>query len=139
MLKDFKEFALKGNVLDLAVGIIIGAAFTKVVNSLVTDIIMPPLGLLTKSTDFVKEWGFKLPIPGVGEATVKMGSFLDSLLQFGIVAFAVFLLVRAINKLRTPPAAPAAVPPTRECPFCTSTISLKASRCPFCTSELPPQ
>jgi len=135
MLKDFKEFALKGNVLDLAVGFIVGAAFTKVVNSLVTDILMPPLGLLTKSTDFVKSWGVKLPVYGVGETTIKIGSFLDSLIQFIIVAFAVFLLVKAINRLRsTTPAAPS----TRECPYCASSISLKATRCPCCTSEVKP-
>ena len=141
MLKEFKEFALKGSVLDLAIGIIVGAAFTKVVNSLVTDLLMPPLGLLTKSSDFVKEWGIKLPVPGVGEATIKIGSFLDNVVQFLIVAFAVFLLVRAINRLRVPaPATPAAptAPVIRECPYCTSAISVKATRCPFCTSQVPP-
>ncbi|MEI6351267.1 MAG: large conductance mechanosensitive channel protein MscL [Verrucomicrobiota bacterium] len=137
MLKEFKEFALKGNVLDLAIGFIVGAAFTKVVNSLVSDIIMPPLGLLTKSTDFVKTWGIKLPIPGVGEATIKIGSFLDNLIQFTIVAFAVFLLVKAVNRLRPAKPAPAA-PATRECPYCASTISVKASRCPNCTSQITP-
>ena len=137
MLKEFKEFALKGNVLDFAVGIIVGAAFTKVVNSLVTDLIMPPLGLLAKSPDFVKAWGIRLPIPGIGEATIKIGAFLDSVVQFLIVAFAVFLLVRAINKLRGPQPAPAA-PTTRECPFCASTISVKATRCPHCTSQVEP-
>lgn len=133
MLKEFKEFALKGNVLDLAVGFIMGVAFTKVVNSLVTDIIMPPLGLLTKSTDFVKTWGIKLPIYGVGETTIKIGSFLDSLIQFGIVAFAIFLLVKAINKMRAPE-----TKVTRECPECASSISVKAARCPFCTSPVTP-
>jgi len=135
MLKDFKEFALKGNVLDLAVGIIIGAAFTKVVNSLVTDIIMPPIGLITRSSDFVKTWGITLPVPGDGAAVViKIGSFLDSVVQFLIVAFAIFLLVRAINKLRSSKAA--AAPATRECPYCASAISVKATRCPCCTSQL---
>jgi len=140
MLKEFKEFALKGSVLDLAVGIIVGAAFTKIVNSLVTDIIMPPLGLLTGSADFVKEWGIKLPIPGVGDATIRIGSFLDNVLQFLIVAFAIFLLVRAINSLRhaeAPAPAPAA-PPTRECPYCLSAIPVKATRCPHCTSQVTP-
>ena len=139
MLKEFKEFALKGSVLDMAVGIIVGAAFTKVINSLVSDIIMPPLGLLTRSSDFVKEWGLKLPVPGVGEATIKIGSFLDNIVQFLIVAFAIFLLVRAVNRLRRSPeaaeAAPA-VPATRECPYCLSTIPLKASRCSHCTSQV---
>ncbi|MEI8235203.1 MAG: large conductance mechanosensitive channel protein MscL [Verrucomicrobiota bacterium] len=137
MLKEFKEFALKGSVLDMAVGIIVGAAFTKVINSLVSDIIMPPLGLLTRSSDFVKEWGIKLPIPGVGEATIKIGSFLDNILQFLIVAFAIFLLVRAINRLRRTQAAPAA-PATRECPYCLSAIPAQASRCAHCTSPLTP-
>ena len=138
MLKDFKEFALKGNVLDMAVGIIVGAAFTKVVNSLVTDIILPPLGLITKTSDFVKTWGLKFSVPGINEqVTIRIGSFLDSVIQFALVAFAIFLLIRAINKLRAPqPTAP--LPPTRECPYCTSSISVKATRCPFCTSPVNP-
>jgi large conductance mechanosensitive channel len=142
MIRDFKEFALKGNALDLAVGIIIGAGFTKIVNSLVSDIIMPPLGLLTKSTDFVKTWGLELPIPGVGVAKILVGSFLDSVLQFLIVAFAAFLLVRAFNQLRKRSLMGTVIdsitPTTRECPFCISPISKKATRCPACTSELPP-
>ncbi|MDD5350998.1 MAG: large conductance mechanosensitive channel protein MscL [Chthoniobacteraceae bacterium] len=139
MLKEFKEFALKGNMLDMAVGIIIGAAFTKVINSLVSDILMPPLGLLTGSADFVKEWGIKLPVPGMGETTIKIGSFLDNIVQFLIVAFAIFLLLRVINRLRRAeaPAAPAA-PPARECPYCLSAIPEKATRCAHCTSQLPP-
>lgn len=139
MFKEFKEFALKGSVLDLAVGIIIGAAFTKVVNSLVSDILMPPLGLLTRSSDFVKEWGLKLPVPGVGETTIKIGSFLDNIVQFLIVAFAIFLLVRAINRLQRAKAAePApAAPATKECPYCLSAIPVKATRCAHCTSQLP--
>ena len=139
MLKEFKDFALKGSVLDLAVGIIIGAAFTKVVNSLVTDILMPPIGLLTKSSDFVKQWGIRLPVPGGEAAVIKIGSFLDSLVQFLIVALAIFLLVRAINRLRSSQAAAApAAPATRECPYCTSAISVKAKRCPCCTSQVTP-
>jgi len=136
MLKEFKEFALKGNVLDLAVGIIIGAAFTKVVNSLVTDIIMPPIGLLTKSSDFVKTWGIKLPVSGGDAAIIKIGSFLDAVFQFLIVAFAIFLLVRAINRMRSVQKATA--PATRECPYCTSAIPVKATRCPCCTSQVTP-
>lgn len=136
MFKEFKEFALKGSMLDMAVGIIIGAAFTKVVNSLVGDILMPPLGLLTRSTDFVKQWGITLPIHGVGATTIRVGSFLDAILQFLIVAFAIFLLVRAINRLRAPAAEVTAAPAIRECPYCTSSISVKAKRCPFCTSQL---
>jgi len=134
MFKEFKEFALKGNILDLAVAFIMGAAFTKVVNSLVSDILMPPIGLLTKSSDFVKQWGIRLPVPD-GEVVIKIGSFLDSLVQFLLVAFAIFLLVRAINKMRGAP--PAAAPTTRACPYCTSAISVKATRCPCCTSQIP--
>ena len=137
MFKEFKEFAFKGNVLDLAVGIIIGAAFTKVINSLVTDILMPPIGLLTKSSDFVKQWGIKLPVPGGEHAVIRIGSFLDSVTQFLIVAFAIFLLVRAVNKLRSSQAAAAPAPAMRECPFCASAISVKATRCPCCTSQIP--
>ena len=136
MFKDFKEFAFKGNVLDLAVGIIIGAAFTKVINSLVTDVLMPPIGLLTKSSDFVKQWGIQLPVPGGDHAVIKIGSFLDSIVQFLIVAFAIFLLVRAVNRLRSSQAAAAPAPATRECPFCASAISVKATRCPCCTSQI---
>jgi len=137
MFKDFKEFAFKGNVLDLAVGIIIGAAFTKVINSLVTDVLMPPIGLLTKSSDFVKQWGIQLPVPGGDHAVIKIGSFLDSIVQFLIVAFAIFLLVRAVNRLRSSQAATVPAPATRECPFCASAISVKATRCPCCTSQIP--
>ena len=138
MLKEFKEFALKGNVVDMAVGIIIGAAFTKVVNSLVADIILPPLGLLTKSSDFVKNWGIQLGIPGIDEhVTLRIGSFLDSVIQFTLVAFAIFLVIRAINRLRAPQPAPPA-PATRDCPYCTSAISVKATRCPCCTSTVKP-
>ena len=136
MFKEFKEFALKGSVLDLAVGIIIGAAFTKVVNSLVTDIIMPPIGMLTKSSDFVKQWGLKLPIPGDGEVVIKIGSFLDAVVQFLIVAFSIFLIVRAINRMRG--AQEAKAPATRECPYCLSAMPVKASRCPHCTSQVTP-
>ena len=138
MFKEFKEFAFKGNVVDLAVGIIIGAAFTKVVNSLVTDILMPPIGLLTQSSDFVKQWGIQLPVAGGEHVVIKIGSFLDSVVQFLLVAFAIFLLVRAINRLRSSQAAAApAAPATRECPFCASAIPVKATRCPCCTSQLP--
>jgi large conductance mechanosensitive channel len=138
MLKEFKEFALKGSVVDLAVGIIIGAAFTKVVNSLVSDLLMPPLGLLTGSTDFVKQWGIVLPIPGAGQATIRIGSFFDAILQFLIVAFAIYLVIRAINHLRASSAAAQAKaePAPRECPYCAFPIPMKAKRCPFCTSQL---
>lgn len=132
MFKEFKEFALKGNVLDMAVGIVIGAAFTAVVNSLVADIITPPLALIQPDAQTFND--FTIPLGGA--ATIKIGSFINHVIQFTIVAFAIFLVVRAINRLRAP-AAPAAPAPTRECPYCTSAISPKATRCPHCTSQLP--
>jgi large conductance mechanosensitive channel len=153
MLKEFKEFALKGNVVDMAVGIIIGGAFGALVNSLVNDVMMPPLGLFLKGVDFsnlfvVLRDGSK-PAPylaladakAVGAVTLNYGLFINALIGFLIMAFAVFLLVRSINRLRSiseKPAASAvaAVPQTKECPYCFSTIPVKAVRCPNCTSQL---
>ncbi len=148
MLKDFKEFALRGNVVDMAVGIIIGAAFSTIVTSLVSDILMPPIGILLGNVDFssffiVLREG-KIPGPYVspsaakaaGAVTVNYGLFVGTIISFLIVAFSVFLLVRSINKLRRqeePPPAPAT---TKECPYCLSVIPLKAVRCAQCTSEL---
>lgn len=143
MLKEFKEFAMRGNVLDLAVGIIIGAAFGKIITSLVNDIIMPPVGLLLGKVNF-SELYFNLSgqtYPSLaaaqeaGAPTINYGLFLNSIVDFLIVAFVIFLIVRQVNKLTAKPAAPAA-PTTKECPFCASTIPLKATRCPACTSEL---
>jgi len=132
MLKDFKEFALRGNVLDMAVGIVIGAAFTAVVNSLVKDVITPPLSLIQPDAKTFED--FVIPL---GQSSViKIGTFANSVIQFLIVAFAIFLVVRAVNKLRPP--APASTPAQKECPYCTSQIAAKATRCPHCTSELPP-
>ena len=130
MLKDFKEFALKGNVLDMAVGIIIGAAFTSVVNSLVKDVLTPPLGMLQPDAKTFAD--YKIPLGG--DAAIQIGSFINQVIQFALVAFAVFLLVRAVNRFRQP----APVAPTRDCPYCATAISPKATRCPHCTSELPP-
>lgn len=145
MLKDFKEFAMRGNVVDMAVGIIIGAAFGGIVKSLVTDIIMPPIGLLLGKVDFsnlflvLKEGTSAAPYASladaqkVGAVTINYGVFANTVINFVIVAFAVFFLVRSINKLkREEEAAPA----TKECPYCASAIPLKASRCPQCTSDL---
>jgi large conductance mechanosensitive channel len=142
MLKEFREFAMRGNVVDLAVGIIIGAAFGKIITSLVTDIIMPPIGLILGKVDFTNLF---LNISGThfdsldaakkaGAATINYGLFLNTVLDFVIVAFAVFLLVKQINRFHQP--APAA-PSTKDCGFCYSSIPIKATRCPHCTSNLP--
>ena len=149
MLKEFKEFAMRGNVIDMAIGIIIGAAFGKIVNSLVNDILMPPLGLLLGNVDFsnlyivLKEGASAGPYASLAEAqaagavTVNYGMFINTITSFIIVAFAMFLLVRGVNKLqRQLEGAPPAGPTTKKCPYCLSTIPLKATRCPYCTSEL---
>jgi large conductance mechanosensitive channel len=150
MLKEFRDFIMKGNVLDLAVAVIIGAAFGKIVNSLVTDIIMPPVGLILGNVDFSNLFlVLKGAVPAgtslteaqkvAGVVTWNWGLFVTNIINFVIVAFVIFLLVRASNQMmaaRKPaPAAPAA-PTTKECPYCVSTISIKATRCPNCTSEL---
>ena len=142
MLKEFKEFAMKGNVLDLAVGFVIGAAFGKIITSLVSDIIMPPIGLILGKVDFSslflnlsgKSYSSLVEAKAAGAATLNYGIFLNNIVDFLIVAFAVFLLVRMINRWNKP--APAAAPSTKECPYCASTIPLKATRCPNCTSEM---
>jgi large conductance mechanosensitive channel len=142
MLKEFKEFAMKGNVLDLAVGFIIGAAFGKIVTSLVSDIIMPPIGLILGKVDFSslflnlsgKSYSSLAEAKAAGAATLNYGIFLNNIVDFLIVAFAVFVLVRMVNRWNKP--APAAAPSTKECPYCASTIPLKATRCPNCTSEI---
>ena len=143
MLKEFKEFAMRGNVLDMAVGIIIGAAFGKIVSSFVSDVLMPPVGLLLGDVDFTNLF---LTLSGqaaptldaakkAGAVTLNYGLFLNAIIDFLIVAFAIFLLIRQVNRLQKPAPAPAA-PATKECPLCTSTIPLKATRCPQCTSDL---
>ncbi|WP_295874839.1 large-conductance mechanosensitive channel protein MscL [uncultured Zhongshania sp.] len=150
MLDEFKKFAMRGNVVDMAVGIIIGAAFTTIVKSLVADIIMPPIGILMGGVDFaelfitIKE-GSEVAAPyatlaaakAAGAVTINYGIFVNAVISFIIVAFAVFLLVRAMNNMKSKEeeAAPAE-PTTKECPHCISAIPLKASRCPSCTSEL---
>lgn len=144
MLKEFKEFAMRGNMIDLAVGIIIGAAFSNIVNSLVNDIIMPPIGMLIGKVDFSNLFlsldGTSYPsleaAKSAGAATFNYGIFINYIINFIIVAFAVFLLVRAINRMTRKPEPTSAEPTTKECPFCISTIPVKATRCPNCTSEL---
>ncbi len=146
MLKEFKEFAIKGNAMDMAVGIIIGAAFGSIIKSLVDDLIMPPLGLLLGSFDFsnfyllLKSGSTPPPYASLsvakaaGANTLNYGMFINAVIQFFIISFAVFFLVRGMNRLRTTP--PPSLPAIRECPFCTSSVSIKAKRCPHCTSEI---
>jgi large conductance mechanosensitive channel len=143
MLKEFKDFAMRGNVLDLAIGFIIGAAFSRIVTSLVNDIIMPPIGLALGKVDFSNlfinlsgtSYATLKQAQDAGAATINYGLFLNAVIDFVIVAFVIFLLIRQVNRLTAKPA-PAAAPTTKECPFCISTIPLKARRCPHCTSEL---
>lgn len=142
MLKEFKEFTLKGNVIDLAIGIIIGAAFNKIVQSLVTDIIMPPVGMIVGKVDFASLFINLSSIPyetlaeakKAGAATINYGIFINAIVDFVIMAFVVFLMVRQINRMKK--AEPAAAPDTKSCPFCLSSIPLQATRCPQCTSTL---
>ncbi|MBV8536918.1 MAG: large conductance mechanosensitive channel protein MscL [Alphaproteobacteria bacterium] len=143
MLKEFRDFAMRGNVVDLAVGVIIGAAFGKIVTSLVNDIIMPPIGIVLGRVDFSnlfislsgKHYDSLAEAKAAGAATLNYGVFINNCLDFVIVAFAVFLLIKQVNRLTKKPA-PAAAPTTKECPYCISTIPIKATRCPSCTSEL---
>lgn len=149
MWEEFKAFAVRGNVIDMAVGIIIGAAFTTVVQSLVQDILMPPLSLLTNEIDFssaylvLREGATPGPYASVttaeeaGATVLRYGTFLNSLISFALVSSAVFILVRYINKLKDPKKTPEPVSPTvKKCPFCFSDIPIQAKRCPNCTSEL---
>ncbi len=143
MLKEFRDFAMRGNVIDLAVGIIIGAAFGKIVSSLVNDILMPPIGILLGKVDFsnlflnlsAKHYDSLAEAKAAGAATINYGVFINNVIDFAIVAFAVFLLVKQVNRLTKKPE-PAAAPTTKECPFCVSAIPIKATRCPHCTSEI---
>ena len=147
MLNDFKAYAMRGNVVDMAVGIIIGAAFGAIVKSLVDDVIMPPIGMLLGNVDFanlfvVLKDGITAAAPyasladakKAGAVTINYGVFINSMISFVIVAFAVFMLIKNINRLKKEEA-PAA-PTTKDCPYCASSIALKATRCPHCTSEL---
>lgn len=128
MLKEFKDFALRGNVMDLAIAVIIGGAFGKIIASLVNDVLMPLIGLLLGGISFAN-----LSV-SVGDAVVAYGLFIQAIVDFVIVAFVIFLLVRAMNRMKKP--APTAEPTTKECPHCFTTISIKAKRCPNCTSQL---
>jgi large conductance mechanosensitive channel len=144
MLKEFKEFAVKGNVLDLAIAVILGTAFSPIVNSLVNDIIMPPIGMVLSRVDF-KDLYVSLSrdhYPSLAAAktagvpVIAYGNFLNTVINFLIVAFAMFLIVRQANRLQRPK--PVAAPTTKECAFCAQQIPLKAIRCPQCTSQLAP-
>lgn len=142
MIKEFKDFIMRGNVMDLAVGVIIGGAFGKIVSSLVSDIIMPPIGLLLNGVDFsnlfVSLTGQAFPTLAeaqkAGAPTLNYGAFINNIIDFLIVALVIFLLIRAINRLQKP--APAAAPNTKDCPYCATSIPLAAKRCPNCTSQL---
>ena len=148
MMKEFKDFAMRGNVVDMAVGIIIGAAFGTIIKSLVSDVIMPPIGLALGNVDFANLFGvLKQGTPvgpyasladaqAAGAVTVNYGVFINTIISFIIVAFCVFLLIRSMNSMKREAEAPPVEPTTRECPYCFSTIPIKATRCGFCTSEL---
>ena len=144
MLKEFKEFAMRGNVIDLAVGVIIGAAFGTIVKSLVDDVLMPPIGLLVGGLDFSnlflslngEHYASLAAAKTAGAPTINYGVFLNNVLNFLIVAFAVFLLVRQINRMKRETPVPPPAPTEKPCPYCISTIPLAATRCPHCTSEL---
>ena len=149
MLKDFKAFVMRGSVVDMAIGIVIGAAFGAIVKSFVDDVLMPPIGLLLGNVDFsnlfltLKE-GAKAAGPyaslaaakAAGAVTLNLGVFINTIISFIIIAFAVFLVIKGINRMKREQEAPPAEPTTRECPFCLSEISHRATRCPHCTSEL---
>jgi large conductance mechanosensitive channel len=149
MFKEFKEFAMRGNVVDMAVGVVIGAAFGAIAKSLVADVIMPPIGLLLGDVDFANLFvtlreGAGAPGPyatladaaAAGAVTLNYGSFLNTVLSFLIVAFAVFLVIRSMNRVKRQEPAPAPAPTTKDCPFCATAIPVKATRCPNCTSNL---
>ncbi|MGE5233542.1 MAG: large conductance mechanosensitive channel protein MscL [Acidobacteriota bacterium] len=143
MLKDFKAFVMRGNVLDLAVAVVIGGAFGKIVGSLVDDVLMPPLGLLLGKVDFsnlfvslgAQHFDALAAAKAAGAPTLNYGLFLNTIINFVIVAAAIFLVVRAANRLQKP--APVVAPTTKDCPYCLSSVPLKATRCAHCTSQLP--
>jgi large conductance mechanosensitive channel len=142
MLKEFKEFAMKGNVLDMAIGIIIGAAFGKIITSLVADVIMPPIGLILGKVDFSSlfvslsgtHYDSLVAAKAAGAPTINYGLFLNNVIDFLIVAFVIFMVIRQVNRWKKP--VPVAAPATKDCPYCFTAIPIKAMRCPNCTSEL---
>jgi large conductance mechanosensitive channel len=148
MLEEFKKFIMRGNVLDLAVGVIIGGAFGAIISSLVADIIMPPIGLLLGRVDFANllivlkhgdptgPYASLAAAQEAGAVTMNYGLFINTIINFVIIALAIFLIIRAANKLQREEEAPPAEPTTKECPYCATTIPIQATRCPHCTSEL---
>lgn len=146
MLREFKAFVMRGNVVDMAVGVIIGLAFGKIVTSLVSDVLMPPIGLVLGGMDFStlfinlsgQPYATLKDAKAAGAPAIAYGVFLNTVIDFVIVALVIFLLVRQVNRMTRPRETPAAAPTTKECPYCVSTIPLKATRCAHCTSELAP-
>ena len=144
MLKEFKEFAMRGNVLDMAIGIVIGAAFGKIVTSFVSDILMPPIGLLLGGVDFSNifivlsggDYASLEEAKKAGAATWNVGLFINTVIDFLIIAFAIFLVVKAINNLKRKEETAPPPPSEKACPFCATNIPIKATRCPHCTSQL---
>lgn len=144
MLKEFKEFALRGNVVDLAIGVIIGGAFGKIISSLVNDIIMPPIGMLLGGVNFKdlflsldgNKFASLADAQAAGAATLNYGQFISVIIDFLIIAFVIFLVVRGINRLSRKPAPAPAAPTTKDCLYCFTSIPIKATRCPHCTSEM---
>jgi large conductance mechanosensitive channel len=144
MFKEFKEFIMRGNVVDLAVGVIIGGAFGKIISSLVNDILMPPIGMLLNGVDFASLY---LPLDGkvyatltdaqtAGAPTLNYGLFINNIIDFLIIAFVIFLMIRTINRVKKQPVALDTEPTSKDCPYCLSVISIQATRCPHCTSQL---
>jgi len=148
MIKEFKEFVTRGNAVDMAVGLIIGVAFGAIVGSLVADVLMPPIGLLLGKVDFANLFVILKSgaVPGpyatvaaakqAGAVTLNYGVFINTIISFLIIALAVFLVIRQLNRMKKKAEAPAAAPATKECPYCYSSVAIKATRCPFCTSTL---
>jgi large conductance mechanosensitive channel len=144
MIKEFKEFVMRGNVVDLAIAVVIGAAFGKIITSFVEDVLMPPIGLALGKVDFSnlflnlsgKDFSSVAAAKAAGAATLNYGMFFNHVINFLIVAFAIFLLIKQLNRLQKPAPAPAAAPATKDCPLCLSSVPLKATKCAHCTSEL---
>jgi len=144
MLKEFKDFAMRGNVLDMAIGIVIGAAFGAIVTSFVDDLLMPPIGMLLGGVDFTnlfisldgQQYASLAEAQLAGAATINYGLFLSTVIDFLIIAFVIFLLVRQINRMRAEPEEVPAEPTSKDCPYCATEIPLQATRCPHCTSEI---
>ncbi|HHQ48313.1 MAG TPA: large-conductance mechanosensitive channel protein MscL [Acidobacteria bacterium] len=145
MFKEFKEFVMRGNVMDMAIGIVLGGAFGKIVSSFVKDVLMPPLGMLMGNVNFTslfidlsgKGYATLAEAQKAGAPTINYGIFINTIIDFVIIAFAIFIVVRQINRLKREEEAPAPAPTTKTCPYCLSEIPIKATRCPHCTSELP--